>query len=153
MYGWKFRSPVLLVTSTYVLISAFYHSMIIKKEPSFWHGTHDLLEAPCPDKGLLCYRCVQLRVLFFQVVTSILDLTFWVLVIFHVQSVHNLSYLEPYQVVRLWEWQWFFCYSELVKVAHVVVGHNNFFPFAFLYGLQPFQQVLQCYQEYLPWTF
>ena len=153
MYCWKIRNSVLFVTITNVLVPVFYHSMVEKQKPSFWHGAHYLFKSSGPDKGLLCHGCVQAWKFFLKVVAAVFDFAFWIFVVFHMQAIHNFSHFEPHQIVRFRKGQWFPSYAELIQITHIVICHDYVFPLAFVNALQSFEEVLNGDQEDLARTF
>ena len=84
MYGWKFRYSVFLITDSNIPVPTNDHPMVEKQESSFRHGAHDLLESTCPDKGLLSHRCVEVGILFLEVITPVFNFALWVFMVSHV---------------------------------------------------------------------
>ena len=84
VYGWKFRYSVFLITDSNIPVPTDNHPVVEKQEPSLRHGAHYLLESTCPDKGLLSHRCVEVRILFLEVIAPIFNLTMWVFMVPHV---------------------------------------------------------------------
>ena len=84
MCGWKFKHSVFLITDSNIPVPTADHPIVEKQESSFRHGAHYLPESTCPDKGLLSHRCVEVRILFLEVIAPVCNLTPWVFMVSHV---------------------------------------------------------------------
>ena len=94
-----------------------------------WHRAQNFLVATKPCKCLFTNHCVEILIIFLQLLWAVLHLTLFVYMIVNMECINDFSKCILPNVFEIsWEWQWSLRNSQIVQVAHVVIGKCDALP-------------------------